>query len=74
MSAMNDLEKWIDNSICHRHPDGVHTFTAADASTKNNRWEVTRWMCCHCRQYSGAQEIQNANTANHGEMYFANDV
>jgi hypothetical protein len=31
-------------------------------------------MCCHCRQYSSAQEIQDANTANHSGMYGSVDV
>ncbi len=63
-------KKWLDNSRCHLHPDGIHTFVAANASTQNNRWEVMLWMCSHCRQYSGAQEVQNANTANHEGMYY----
>ena len=71
---MNDVQKWIDNSHCALHPNGIHTFVAADACTKNNRWEVTAWMCCHCRQYSSAQEAQNANTHNHNGMYYTVDI
>jgi hypothetical protein len=72
---MNDAtKKWQDNSRCHKHSEGRHTFVAAMTSTKNDRHEVMLWMCSHCRQYSHTQEIQDANTANHDGMYRAIDA
>lgn len=71
---MDELEKWNDKLFCQKTVGNIHTLTAADVDTRNNRWQVNKWMCVHCCQYVSTTEIQNANTANHAEMYFKSAV